>query len=91
MARAAAVDFETLFVQTKRPGPDDGQVMVLAADGKGVVMRPRGCGLATRAKEPVIAEQAKGRQSKGEKANRRRMAEVSAVYSGHPRAPQRRT
>jgi hypothetical protein len=84
LAQAAAVDFEAFFDQTKRPGPDDGQVVVLSADGKGVVMRPEGLRPATRAKAQSSQNKLKGRLSKGEKANRKRMAEVGAVYSVTP-------
>lgn len=56
-----------------RPLPaaaDEGEVMVAQADGKGVVMR-------RPADEPAIL----GHRTKGQKANRKRMAAVGAVYS----------
>ena len=60
---------------------------MLSADGKGVVMRPD----ALRA---VTARSARSRKlstrlSKGEKRDRKRMAEVAAVYdlAAHPRSP----
>ena len=84
LARAAAVDFEAYFAQTKRPGPSEGQVVVLSADAKGVVMRPDGLRPATRAKAQSSQNKLKGRLSKGEKANRKRMAEVGAVYCVTP-------
>ncbi|HEX4607388.1 MAG TPA: ISKra4 family transposase, partial [Urbifossiella sp.] len=56
-----------------RPVPDpadEGEVMVARADGKGVVMR-------RPADEPPIL----GHRTKGQKASRKRMAIVGAVYS----------
>ena len=84
LARAAAVDFEEFFTHTRRPGPADDEVVVLSADGKGVVMRPDGLRDATRAKAEASGNKLKGRLSKGEKSNRKRMAEVGAVYSVTP-------
>jgi hypothetical protein len=84
LARAAAVDFEAYFADAKRPEPGDDEVVVLSADAKGVVMRPEGLRQATRAKAEASQNKLKGRLSKGEKSNRKRMAEVGAVYSVTP-------
>ncbi len=84
LAQAAAVDFEAFFAEAKRPEPDDDEVVVLSADGKGVVMRPEGLRAATRAKAEASQNKLKGRLSKGEKSNRKRMAEVGAVYGVTP-------
>ncbi len=84
LAQAAAVDFEAFFAGAKRPEPDDDEVVVLSADGKGVVMRPEGLRAPTRAKAQASLNKLKGRLSKGEKPNRKRMAEVGAVYGVTP-------
>lgn len=84
LAQAAAVDFEAFFAEAKRPEPDDDEVVVLSADGKGIVMRPEGLRAATRAKAEASQNKLKGRLSKGEKSNRKRMAEVGAVYGVTP-------
>lgn len=84
LAQAAAVDFEAFFAEATRPEPDDDEVVVLSADGKGVVMRPEGLRAATRAKAEASQNKLKGRLSKGEKPNRKRMAEVGAVYGVAP-------
>jgi len=84
LARAAAVDFEAFFTEAGRPEPGEDEVMVLSADGKGVLMRPEGLREATRAKAEASQNKLKGRLSKGEKSNRKRMAEVGAVYSVTP-------
>jgi hypothetical protein len=64
LARAAAVDFEAFFVDARRPEPGDDEVVVLSADGKGVVMRPEGLRAATRAKAEASHNKLKGRLSK---------------------------
>ena len=76
------------FYAAHRPAPAAAaDILVLSADGKGVVMRPD----ALRA---VTARSARSRKlstrlSKGEKRDRKRMAEVAAVYdlAAHPRSP----
>ena len=49
-----------------------------------IVMRPEGLRAATAAKAAASDNKLKGRLSKGEKANRKRMAEVAAVYTISP-------
>ena len=84
LARAAAVDFDAFFAHAKRPGVSDGDVVVVSADGKGIVMRPDALRAATAAKAAASKTKLKGRLCKGEKANRKRMAEVGAVYTISP-------
>ena len=84
----AATDFDSFYVNSSRPqaGPDD--VIVLSADGKGIVMRPEALRPATAKAAQCTGPSA--RLSKGEKRNRKRMAEVGAVYYATPvpRTPQ---
>lgn len=84
LARAAAADFEAFFRTRNRPAPDQGDVVVISVDGKGIVMRPDGLRPHTAAKAAAARTKLKGRLSKGEKANRKRMAEVGAVYTVKP-------
>jgi hypothetical protein len=84
LARAAAVDFEAYYDQAERPAAAEGEVMVISADGKGIVMRPEGLRAPTAAAAARSRTKLKGRLSKGEKANRKRMAEVGAVYTVTP-------
>ncbi|MGH8874610.1 MAG: ISKra4 family transposase [Acidimicrobiia bacterium] len=90
LARAAAVDFDAYFDRARPPVAEQTQVVVISADGKGIVMRPEGLRAATAAKAARSDNKLKGRLSKGEKANRKRMAEVGAVYVVEPvpRAPE---
>jgi len=78
LAASAAVDFHAFYEQRERVPAADHDVLVLSCDGKGVVMRPDALRPAT-AKAKASAK-LKTRLSKGEKRNRKRMAEVGAVY-----------
>ena len=80
---AAAVDFDAFYQGTVLdPEDPDGEpeLMVITADGKGIVMRADGLRPATRAKAAKSRHKLASRLSKGEKRNRKRMAMVAAVY-----------
>jgi len=71
----AARDFD-VFYQERAPEPAQGAILVAAVDGKGIPMvKPDGA-------QPAV------RLTKGQKANRKRMATVAAVFT---RAPWVRT
>lgn len=73
--RDAALDFDA-FYQQRAPMPVDGSILVAAVDGKGIPMvKPGGA-------QPSV------RLTKGQKANKKRMATVAAVFT---RAPWVRT
>ena len=75
MLREAAQDFDA-FYQHRAPEPAVGSILVAAVDGKGIPMvKPGGA-------HPTV------RITKGQKANRKRMATVAAVFT---RAPWVRT
>ncbi|MGH7748002.1 MAG: ISKra4 family transposase, partial [Candidatus Dormibacteria bacterium] len=59
-------------------------VLVISADGKGIVMRPDSLRPATAKAAAATANKLKCRLSKGEKRNRKRLAEVGAVYDLAP-------
>ena len=66
-------------------------MLVLSADGKGIVMRPDALRPATAKAAGQATAKLATRLSKGEKRNRKRMAEVGAVYDLTPvPAPRRR-
>jgi hypothetical protein len=84
LATRAAIDVEG-FYASRPPQPvtaDD--VLVLSADGKGIVMRPDALRPATKAAAAASTTKLATRLSKGEKRNRKRMAEVGAVYDLTP-------
>ena len=68
-------------------GVDRGEtddVLVLSADGKGIVMRAEALREATAKAAQRASPKLKTRLSKGEKVNRKRIAEVGAVYEVKP-------
>jgi hypothetical protein len=84
LAGRAAVDFEAFYADRAPPqgAPDD--LLVLSCDGKGIVMRPAALRPQTAAAAAKATPKLKSRLSKGEKRNRKRMAEVGAVYDAAP-------
>lgn len=84
LAQAAATDIDAFYNTSPRPVAEKTDVVVLSADGKGIVMRhdalrPTTARAARRA-EPKMAS----RLSKGEKKDRKRMAELGTIYSVVP-------
>lgn len=95
IARRAAADFEAFYATMPMNDTADERelLLVLTFDGAGVVMRHEDLRPATR----KAAEQKQSeprwppkRLSKGEKRNRKRMAQVAAVYGieSFPRTPE---
>jgi len=73
MTQRLAMDAEAFQVQqAPPPGKEEGEILVATADGKGVPMR-RPLEERLRSSHP--------RRGKGEKANKKQMAYVGAVYS----------
>ena len=92
LAVRAAIDFESFYAgQVSTPGDpdDDARVLVLSADGKGIVMRPGALRPETAKAAQRASPKLKTRLSRGEKRNRKRIAEVGAVYeiAPAPRTP----
>jgi len=82
LAAAAAVDVDAFYAQRKALRCPDGDVLVLTADAKGIVMRPEALRAATA--KTATSRKLSARLSKGEKTGRKRMAEVVAVYHATP-------
>lgn len=73
MNQHVAKDVESFVIQQPPPAPaEEGEILVATADGKGVPMR--------RPLEEKI-HRSHPRRTKGEKANKKQMAYVGAVYS----------
>jgi hypothetical protein len=82
LASLAAMDFED-FYETRRPARSErGDLLVLSADGKGIVMRVDA--LRTRAPARPRAGPAKPSLSGDQRQGRKRMAEIGAVYDAKP-------
>jgi hypothetical protein len=84
LADRAAVDFEEFYATRQRPATAAEDVLVLSADGKGIVMRPDALRAATARAAQRASPKLKTRLSRGEKRNRKRLAEVGAVYEIAP-------
>lgn len=83
----AAQDFDAFYeLRHARayPNKNSGQILVISADGKGVVMRPEDLRAATRKAAKARTQKMGTRLSKGEKKNAKRMATVAAVYTTMP-------
>jgi hypothetical protein len=78
----AAVDFEDFYNQPEDTDTDTDteKLLVLQCDGKGVVMRPDSLRAPTAKAAAGAKNKLATRLSRGEKANRKRMAEVACVY-----------
>jgi hypothetical protein len=84
LAARAAADFEAFYTTRQPPSGGGEHLLVLSYDGKGVVMRRDALRAATAKKAATASAKLATRLSKGEKRNRKRMAEVGAVYDAVP-------
>ena len=80
----AAKDVEEFYKTRKHTEVDEQDVLVISADGKGIVMRPDSLREQTAKAAAAAKNKLTTRLSKGEKRNRKRMAEVGAVYDVTP-------
>lgn len=87
LASSLTVDFEAFYVDQVRQTVDRGDLVVLTFDGCGVVMRPEGLRAETqkrakgeRRRSTAESAGAVGARRQGLRKNRKRMAEVAAVY-----------
>ena len=83
LAETAAQDFAAFYGQVERTSAE-GDALILSLDAKGIVMRPDALRPATAAAAERSAQKLATRLSPGEKSNRKRMAEVGAVYDVTP-------
>ncbi len=93
LTQRAAQDFDAFYETRQYNSADDastGPVIVITADGKGVVMHEQDLREQTRKAAQKRKPQMETRLSKGEKKNAKRMATVAAVYTidTFPRTPQ---
>ena len=84
LARHAAADVDAFYATVEREPAADDDVVVLSCDGKGIVMRPDSLRPATERAAAATTTKLETRLSKGEKRNRKRLAEVGAVYDLTP-------
>ncbi len=86
LAIRAAQDFDGFYERTmaNNPAVETGNILVLTSDAKGIVMRFEGLRPGTQKAAKQSEHKLTTRLSKGEKANRKRMATVCAVYTVKP-------
>ena len=84
LTQRAALDFDA-FYETRQYNPTEdattGPILVITADGKGVVMHQQDLRQQTQKAAQKRKPQMETRLSKGEKKNAKRMATVAAVYT----------
>jgi hypothetical protein len=84
VVRNVAQDFENYYEQNRFEKPEDTSgLLVLTFDGKGIVMRHDSLRECTK-KSAEKNNKLNGRLSPGEKKDRKRMAQVAAVYTAQP-------
>jgi hypothetical protein len=84
IVRNVAQDFEGYYEQQRFSKPEDSNgFLVLTFDGKGIVMRHESLRDCTK-KAALKSKKLNSRLSSGEKKDRKRMAQVAAVYTAQP-------
>jgi hypothetical protein len=88
IAAHAAVDFDSFYEENAGTGAQHsrptGPILVMSTDGKGIVMREGSLRAKTREAAAGATHKMAKRLSRGEKDNRKRMAQVAAVYTIAP-------
>jgi hypothetical protein len=84
LAAAAAADFEEFYTTADPGAAEPGDVVVLTCDGKGIVMRPGELRPETAKAAAKTTNKPGAGLGKHEKRDRKRMAEVGAVYEITP-------
>jgi len=84
MSVRAAADFELFYAERRESGELEEHTrdpLVMTFDGKGIVMVPRDLRPATKKAAGKAVRKLATRLTSGEKRNRKRMAEVAAIYT----------
>jgi hypothetical protein len=84
LAGLAAIDFEDFYEARRPKRSKSDQLLVLSADGKGIVMRPDALRTQTATRRARAGPKPKARLAGGEKPGCKRMAEIGAVYDAIP-------
>jgi hypothetical protein len=81
LAVRAARDFDAFYEQRTHVGEASDELLVISTDGKGIVMRHEDLREGTRLRAENSAHKLQTRLTQGEKADRKRVAQVATVYS----------
>ena len=84
LTEQVASDFVSFYERRTVSDEQTGDLLVLSFDGKGVVMRPDGLRECTQKSAKGSKKKLQTRLSLGEKKDRKRMAQVTAIYTVHP-------
>ena len=84
LSARSATDVEEFYETREHTEVDESDALVISADAKGIVMRPDSLREQTAKAAAAATNKLTTRLSKGEKRNRKRMAEVGAVYDVTP-------
>src|ERR1044071_2816609 len=84
LATRAAQDFEKFYQQRQQQQLPTSSILVISTDGKGIVVRKDDLRQQTRKSADKQNHKMQKRLSKGEKRNRKRMAQVASVYTIAP-------
>jgi hypothetical protein len=93
LAYKSASDFDDFYRQQQAQSlelEETGEIVVISADGKGVVVRTEDLRADTQKRARETSKKLNKRLTKGEKRNSKRMATVASVYTINPfvRTPQ---
>lgn len=91
IAQVVSGDFDAFYEQKKREEEESKDaLLILTTDAKGIVVRHEDLREATRKAAEKGRHKKQTRLSRGEKKNRKRMAQVASVYSvkAHPRTAE---
>lgn len=81
LAVRSSQDFDEFYAARLREAEATNDLLVLSFDGKGIAMRHDDLRAATRKAAEAAPRTLHSRLAKGEKPNRKRMAQVAAIYS----------
>jgi hypothetical protein len=84
LAARAAQDFEAFYATRVVAAEETNDLLVLSFDGKGIAMRHEDLRPATKKAAEAGQRKLATRLTKGEKRNRKRMAQVATIYSLSP-------
>ena len=84
LAARAAVDVDDFYTRATTSSAAEDDTLVISSDGKGIVMLPGELRLATRKAAEAATHKLNGRLTRGEKKDRKRMAELAVVYDCPP-------